>query len=155
MKCHDHNDSDAVSQCCDCGRGLCPQCTNKWSIIICDACNYQRAEKEKKEVIKNIYITIPLFFVGLFFLSNSASFVSRIILGYIFAGLPWGWSALNKITPNVFLFLPIGGWVLYFVIKFMLSLLIGAFALPYKAFKHYKTYEEAKKIQGFIKSNAS
>ncbi len=64
MKCHQHYDNDAVSQCVDCGRGLCPDCTSKWTIPICDSCNLSRASNDKKAVIKNIILMIPLFILG-------------------------------------------------------------------------------------------
>lgn len=42
----------------------------------------------------------------------------------------FGWKTLNKITPDIFVFMPIGGWIIYFVIKFLLSIIVGAFATP-------------------------
>ena len=42
-----------------------------------------------------------------------------------------GWKTLNKIRPDVFLILPIVGWVVFFVFKGFLSALIGVFVAPY------------------------
>ena len=42
-----------------------------------------------------------------------------------------GWKALIKIQPAFFIVLPIIGWVIYFIIKFLLSALIGIFVGPY------------------------
>ena len=43
----------------------------------------------------------------------------------------FGWRALNRITPNIFLILPIGGWLLYYLIKALLSCFIGLFVFPF------------------------
>ncbi|MGL5256902.1 MAG: hypothetical protein ACRC76_07665 [Proteocatella sp.] len=150
MKCYQHIDNDAVAQCCDCGKGLCSACTDKWSMPICDACNYLRAGNEKKQVVKNLMLTIPLLMVGFLIVPSQADFGTKFMLGYLCAGIPWGWSVLNRITPNIFLFLPIGGWILYFTIKFLIAYFIGIVALPYKLYKFIKIYKEAQKIQGII-----
>lgn len=47
----------------------------------------------------------------------------------------FGWKALNKITPQIFLFMSIGGWAIYFLIKALLSILIGAFVAPFQISK--------------------
>ena len=57
-----------------------------------------------------------------------ASFVAvifAIFLGY------FGWGALNRITPDIFLFMSIGGWAIYFLIKGFLSVAIGMFVAPF------------------------
>lgn len=54
MKCYRHYEMDAVSQCLDCGKALCPECTNKWTIPICDACNLKRANNDSKNIKKNV-----------------------------------------------------------------------------------------------------
>lgn len=56
----------------------------------------------------------------------------------------FGWGALNKITPNIFLFTPIIGWVIYFVVKFVLAIIIGMFVAPFQI---------AKKITSAIQDN--
>jgi len=42
----------------------------------------------------------------------------------------FGWKALNRIQPGVFLVLPIIGWLIYIGVKFLLSLIVGVFAAP-------------------------
>ena len=51
---------------------------------------------------------------------------SMIIVG-IFAF--YGWKALSAITPNIFLIMPIVGWVIYFVVKATLSIVVGIFVI--------------------------
>lgn len=42
----------------------------------------------------------------------------------------FGWKALNRITPDIFLFMSITGWIIYFLIKGLLSIFIGVFVAP-------------------------
>lgn len=42
-----------------------------------------------------------------------------------------GWKALTFITPDIFLIMPLIGWVVYFMIKGFLSLIVGIFVAPY------------------------
>ena len=43
----------------------------------------------------------------------------------------FGWKALNKIQPSMFLWMSIAGWIVYFLIKAVLSVLIGIFITPF------------------------
>ncbi len=44
----------------------------------------------------------------------------------------FGWRALNKITPNLFLFMSIGAWLIYFIVKGVLSFLLGFIIAPFQ-----------------------
>lgn len=54
---------------------------------------------------------------------------------YLVAFTYFGWKALNVITPNIFLFMPVIGWVIYFSIKFVLSIIVGMFVAPFQIAK--------------------
>ena len=54
---------------------------------------------------------------------------------YLVAFTYFGWKALNRITPNIFLFMPIIGWVIYFSVKFVLSVIVGMFVAPFQIAK--------------------
>lgn len=85
-----------------------------------------------------------------------ASIGGRILLTVVFAGILWGilfamletdntvilaiallgcgffgWRALARITPDVFLWMPIASWLIYFLVKGLLSIIIGAFVAPF------------------------
>ncbi|MBQ5320701.1 MAG: hypothetical protein J6K88_01365 [Oscillospiraceae bacterium] len=47
----------------------------------------------------------------------------------------FGWKALNKITPDIFLFMNITGWIIYFGVKGFLSIFIGVFVAPFQIAK--------------------
>lgn len=53
---------------------------------------------------------------------------------YIICGI-FGWQALNKITPSMFLWMSFVGWIIYFCIKGVISVIIGIFVAPYKIAK--------------------
>ena len=56
----------------------------------------------------------------------------------------FGWKALNRLTPNIFLIMPVGGWLIYYVVKLVLSIFIGVFVAPFVL---------AKKITAAIQKN--
>lgn len=43
----------------------------------------------------------------------------------------FGWQSLNKITPNLFIWMPIGKWVAFYLIKGFLSIVIGVLVAPF------------------------
>lgn len=49
--------------------------------------------------------------------------------------VPYGWGALNKVTPNLFIWMPFIGWVIYFILKLTLATVVGVFVLAYKVMK--------------------
>lgn len=149
MKCANHPTLDAVATCVDCGKGLCSDCSSAYEFPICENCNAGRVGDEKKVLTRNIALTVLFFILGFYFANSSAGsfqLVGGIVIGYIFAGIPWGWSFLNKITPSIFLFLPLIGWVIYFFIKGILSLFIGFIALPIKLFQIFRDSKRLKEI---------
>ncbi len=44
----------------------------------------------------------------------------------------FGWKALNRIQPSMFLWLTWVGWLIYFFIKLALSIAIGMFVAPFR-----------------------
>lgn len=51
----------------------------------------------------------------------------------------FGWRALTAIQPEMFLWMSLFGWLMYFLIKFILSALIGVFIAPFKIGKWIHT----------------
>ena len=147
MKCANHPHLDAVATCVDCGKGLCVDCAHTFDVPICNSCNTARVQGEKSVLVKNIILTAVFFAIGFYIARDSI--MGGIVIGYIFAGIPWGWSFLNKITPSIFLFLPLIGWVIYFFIKGILSLFIGFIALPVKIFQMVR---DGKRLKGITQT---
>lgn len=152
MNCFNHPNESAVGTCQDCKKGLCQNCATKYEISICNDCNSKRIQIEKTEIIKNLLAII--FIGGFLFLFNKSisksqipvTFTQMLFSYYACCSIVAGWRFLNKITPQMFLFLPIIGWVIYFFVKLFISALIGFFVLPYILFRDIKRYIELRKI---------
>lgn len=57
---------------------------------------------------------------------------NTVILGITLVACGYfGWRALNRITPEVFLWMPLASWLVYFVVKGVLSVIIGAIVGPF------------------------
>lgn len=55
--------------------------------------------------------------------------ILMVIWGY------FGWRSLTFIQPSIFLIMPIAGWIIYFMIKGVASVIVGIFVLPYQIAK--------------------
>lgn len=124
MNCSMHTDRTAVARCTECGAGLCEVCRDKLDPPLCINCAKKYAQSIKFEMIKNISISIVLMILGAVFIESP--------LGVLLAGIPYGWSLLNKITPSMFLWLSWVGWLIYILIKLILSYVVGIPALIIK-----------------------
>lgn len=161
MRCYNHPEKDVVATCLDCGRGLCADCVERWGMPLCDGCNSTRVvndRKQMKKIIGKMSIAAALgFMLGLLFLSNTyeqqgvaglpQAIWQCLLITYIFGSIPAGWNLLNRITPKVFLILPIFGWVIYFMIKFFLAYMIGWLIMPYRLYKIKNRYQELRAIE--------
>ena len=56
----------------------------------------------------------------------------ELALIVIFACAVFGWQALNRIQPAMFIWMSWTGWIIYFCVKFILSAIIGLFVAPFK-----------------------
>jgi len=155
MKCYTHPENDGVSTCKECGKGLCPPCTNKYSLPLCDSCGMDIAKFRKNIVYKNIILTLIFGALGLFMTTSGthhASLASIVGGTYALAAFPWGWSALTKITPKIFLFMPIAGWIFYFMVKGFIATWVGLVAFPWMIFLNVKEWFRIKGLQSAANS---
>jgi len=143
MRCHAHSHRDVVATCQSCGRGLCEECAQAYNIPLCISCAQAAITTERSALRRFFVISVALFALGLL-LGLPYSLGSGLLWGYFLAGIPWGWRALTRITPSVFLFMPIGGWAAYFAIKLALSSWIGGFALPYYTYTSVRRWLELR-----------
>ncbi len=77
-----------------------------------------------------LFIIMVLIYVALI----EAGLVPALLI-FAVAFVYFGWKALNKITPKWFVWMPIIGWVIYFTIKLVLSVVAGYFVAPYQLAK--------------------
>jgi hypothetical protein len=94
-------------------------------------------------------LTIVFGGIGFWLISLDvkAPVLNKILVTYMLASLPWGWSALDRITPNIFLFMPLGSWVFYFMVKATLSMFVGLVALPLKIVTTLIEWRRVKKLK--------
>lgn len=158
MNCYNHPQETAVAQCTDCGKGLCHTCAATYTFPICTDCNNKRIRNEKTDIFKELFITfgfgiIVAYFNGkyIFFEGDFSHSLKSIIFYYIFAiyafsGIVAGWKTLTRITPAVFLMLPIIGWVIYFIVKLLLAFWLGLIMLPVRTFRNIYRLVALQKI---------
>lgn len=139
MNCFNHENSVAVAFCQDCNKGLCQNCAKKNSMPICDQCNHLRGIATMNGVWKEIIITFGfgLSLTTLVLLKASTpdnslriGMYEFMIFFYCCSGIVAGWKTLNRISPNVFIILPLIGWLIYFIVKLLLSFWVGIVMLP-------------------------
>lgn len=158
MNCFYHPDRSSVATCSDCGKGLCQECARKWTPVLCvDCADSVLADRQFR--LKKALVTSAILFVVTAVVFSIASIQSGdgargillgLALGYVVAAIPQGWVALSKITPNIFLFLPIMGWVIYFMIKLTFAWPVGAVMLPVNVFRQCKALIETKRMQNNV-----
>ncbi|MGV4410699.1 hypothetical protein ACQ1P2_06865 [Ornithobacterium rhinotracheale] len=86
---------------------------------------------------------------GLFFLiyrGLETPLAFKITTIYAGASLVAGWRFLNRITPQMFLFLPLIGWLFYFLVKGVVAGFVGFFYLPFRVFRNIKRLRELNQI---------
>jgi len=153
MNCFNHTEEVAVASCIDCAKGLCKGCSSLYQTPICNECNLKRVKSDKGNILRIYLPSIILFTIGLIIGIYNANFGSGLILGWVSAGVPWGWKVISFIQPRMFLFLSFFGWVIYFFIKFILAYFVGIVALPVGLVKMVLGIVSANKKEENIKNN--
>lgn len=142
MPCFYHNDRPSTVTCSRCGKTLCSECGSYLQPPTCVDCARAETAEIKGEMTKSVVISVILMIVGIVAMQNP--------LGILLAGIPSGWRVLNKITPAMFLWMPLVGWIIYFAIKLVLAYCIGLIALPIQLFRDIKALTDAKKLEEYI-----
>jgi hypothetical protein len=70
-----------------------------------------------------------------------------VLYFYMFIAIVAGWNKLNKLTASYFLFLPLIGWVIYFVVKLYISAIVGLFIAPFRIYKNINRLKEINQIE--------
>lgn len=73
---------------------------------------------------KQAAISIGLFVMG-FLMGGDLS------QAVIVACVPYGWKVLNRITPNIFVWMPFVGWIIYFIVKIAIAAVVGVFVMAF------------------------
>ena len=171
MKCFNHIKIEAVATCQKCGKGLCRECAEKYTPCMCDTCasriqreqqqQAQSKEEQRKQKYRDALVdtrgefittTIIGVFIGLFFVfvarDPSLTFVDY--LGGFFLGIcvPFGWKFLTYLQS--FFPLTIFGtswfWLIYGVVKLVLSMIVGIPAFFYQLVKTILVQRKIKNL---------
>lgn len=81
----------------------------------------------------NIVMIAVLYMIFLAIMVESIDLIDKfpaVSFAFALAIAFCGWKSLTRITPSIFLVLPIVGWIIYFVIKGFLSVIVGSFTAP-------------------------
>jgi len=162
MNCFYHNGQPAVAQCTDCGKHLCRACASNFQVPLCKDCAKVRNASQRKKAIEHLFVLVIGLTLGIgygiwtYHHPSGIEFdlitcvIGGAIAGITVVGIPTGWRALSRITPNIFLFLPLIGWVIYFLIKGLLSVAVGLILFPINTVKGIVLYIKAEKMEHYI-----
>jgi len=111
---------------------------------------------EKSRIIKELLLTFAVGILLAFLVVGATgaghsyplkhTVISYIVFTYVFCGIVPGWKTLTGITSGVFLFLPIIGWVLYLIVKLLLSLCVGLVMFPVRTIRNISRLIALQKI---------
>jgi hypothetical protein len=87
-------------------------------------CAKRISARIKGEMLRNILISLVLMAVGVL--------LFRHPLGALPAGIPYGWAMLTGLTAAPFQRIPWAGTAVWFLVKLLVSFLVGVVALPVK-----------------------
>ena len=155
MNCFNHTQEPAVAQCSDCGKGLCSECAERYQPILCTPCFQKRKRSEIWRSIFNLLFLIALFVIG-FKWNFLATKVKRgFVVGVITGGFKWNflatkgvedmrwmsgyvlmaiWSGylfVEKYIPYKMMAGTNGQWIVYYIVKLLLFVVIGVFTAPF------------------------
>lgn len=152
MNCYNHNEEVSVAQCQDCKKGLCSSCAKQFKFTICNQCNSKRIKNEKSQIylgllysfgIGAIITFIIIKNIQLFKLGNIDS-LRYLCVFYISSSLYHGYRFVDKFIPILKIGINIFS-IFTIVIKFVLAIYVGIFALPFITIKSlYKLYVLSK-----------
>ena len=145
MPCYYHNDRPATATCSKCGKNLCTECGGKFQPPTCVACVQAHVEETKSEMFKSIGLSLILMIIGIAVIQNP--------VGILLAGIPYGWATLTSITPSMFVWMPLVGWLIYFAVKLILAYIIGIVALPIKLYTWISELVKVKKLTDSINNH--
>ncbi|MCC8112236.1 MAG: hypothetical protein LIO74_11840 [Ruminococcus sp.] len=81
-----------------------------------------------------LYVISYIIMLGLILALAGISQVCAVI--YLIAGVLFGWRFINFITPNMFIWMPLKGWLIYYIVKLFVAAFIGMLIVPYHLAKY-------------------
>lgn len=133
MNCFNHTQEPAVAQCSDCGKGLCPECAERYQPILCTPCFQKRKRSEIWRSIFSLLSLIALFVIGFRwnFLATKGFEDMRGMSGYVLMAIWSGYLFAEKFIPYKMIAGTNWQWVFYYIFKLLLFVIIGVFTAPF------------------------
>lgn len=172
MGCYKHPKETVVGTCPECGKFLCKECTDKYDSHLCEGCEEKRLEKEEKtkaakkaqlqkdvgalrnDALKSLIIGVVVSLIfGIIGFSIGKSDGNGMMMAYMLAGFPWGYKLIDKLMDDGVMFFAAlaGNFLVAFIIKLVLGMLIGCIAWPIIiGFRIYK-FVQANNIHKSVK----
>ncbi len=173
MKCFNHPEREAVATCQKCGKGLCRECAEKYTPCMCDTCfaQIQRSKQEKaqneeeqrkekyktalvdtrSEFIKTAVIGIFIGIIGTWWIHGDGfnGFGDYVGQFFVWFCVPFGWKFLTYLQSffPIFLFGTFWFWIIYGVVKVVLSIIVGLPAFIYQLVKTILTQRKINKLK--------
>ena len=163
MKCFYHSDLEAVATCQRCGKGLCHECAEKHSPCMCDDCarvveeereaKIISEENEKKQKYLDALIDTKKEFIKACVIGAAVMLCLRIpeagpINLFLFF-IPFGWKLLTYLQSMAPIFL-VGNiffWIVWIVMKAILSIIIGIPAFIYQLIKTFSVQSKINSLK--------
>lgn len=141
MNCFNHTNEVATAQCQDCQKGLCFRCSKEYIIPICSACNSNRIRNEKRKLYKELILPYLFGLILTYLVTNARNFNKNgnqgimVYFGmfFVYSGIVSGWKFLDKNGFKMQFYFSIN-YFAYFIIKIIVSLIIGWLVLLYFTF---------------------
>lgn len=119
MKCHIHNDRDAVATCKSCGKGLCSECTSEFQPPACRPCAELQSKQAYLARKKTVTITTVIGALGFVFgavktgIEEAATsgfiggiaggLVGGLAMAWVICGIYWGWAYVKPMLSSTIL----------------------------------------------------
>lgn len=103
-------------------------------------------ELKKQELnifIKDIGIGLVIAIIfSIFFRDVYDEIWEKLLAFYIFFASYFGYKSITYIQPKMFVFMSIFGWIIYFLIKLFLAILVGIFIFPVILIKNIMCFKK-------------
>lgn len=144
MDCYKHQGMSVVAQCHNCGKGMCSECSERFTVMLCEKCLLENNEQAKRKVIVSFVISIIFAVIGVYVGVHSGASGVVGAIGYCYLGLsvPWGYSFVGKfITAPYF--------------KAVLALFLGWAIAPFSIYRNIKELTVIRATKQEISANVS
>ncbi|NHM27196.1 hypothetical protein G7K71_09400 [Desulfofundulus sp. TPOSR] len=167
MKCHVHNDIDAVATCSLCGKGLCSECASIFQPPSCSQCVLSQTREILSYRKRTLIVTAIIGALGAAYgIFLEGGFTDALYMAWVFCGIYWGWTYVRQMlyatllgTSVTALFRPSATGVSFIVgfgltcLAVLLGMLIGPFLFIKNAYEYIrdkKNYESLVTKQNLI-----